>query len=69
MKKIILIFSSLVLSLGLQAQEVTTFAGSGAIGSTDGLETAASFYSPRGVAVDIADNVYVADVENNKVRK
>jgi sugar lactone lactonase YvrE len=31
--------------------------------------TAASFYSPQGVAVDSSGNVYVADTNNNKIRK
>jgi sugar lactone lactonase YvrE len=48
---------------------VTTFAGSGVLGSEDGTGTAASFNSPSGVAVDKNENVYVADSSNNKVRK
>ena len=49
--------------------EVTTLAGSGGAGSTDGVGSAASFNFPIGVAVDAAGNVYVADDENNKIRK
>lgn len=48
---------------------VTTFAGTGAIGNADGAGTAATFYHPAGVAVDAAGNVYVADTDNNLVRK
>ena len=48
---------------------VTTLAGSGAYGSTDGQGTAASFSYPTGVAVDSSGNVYVADTGNNKIRK
>ena len=48
---------------------VTTLAGSGSIGSADGLGTAASFYYPSGVAVDTDGNVYVADSMNQKIRK
>ncbi len=48
---------------------VTTFAGSGSIGSANGVGTAASFYYPAGMAVDAADNLYVADYGNNKIRK
>ena len=47
--------------------DVTTFAGSGTTGSTDGLGTNASFYSPYGLAVDKSGNVYVAD--RNLIRK
>ncbi len=48
---------------------VTTLAGSGAEGAVDATGTAASFNMPRGVAVDAAGNVYVADSINNKIRK
>ena len=49
---------------------VTTWAGSpGSFGSTDGTGSAARFYSPFGVAVDTAGNVYVADSLNSAVRK
>jgi serine/threonine-protein kinase len=48
---------------------VSTLAGSGAPGSTDGTGTAASFRHPDGVAVDTNGNVYVADTLNNKIRK
>lgn len=49
---------------------VTTWAGSpGSFGSADGTGSAARFYSPFGVAVDTAGNVYVADSLNSTVRK
>lgn len=48
---------------------VTTFAGSGAIGSDNGIGTAASFYYPAIVAVDAANNLFVTDQENHKIRK
>ena len=48
---------------------VTTFAGSGAQGSDDGAGLAASFYFPEGIAIDSANNVYVADTGNNTIRK
>jgi sugar lactone lactonase YvrE len=43
---------------------VSTLAGSGDRGYTDGAGTEAQFYSPIGVAVDRKGNVYVTDVGN-----
>ena len=49
---------------------VSTFAGSGGIGSVDGTGTASSFNGPNAIAIDDASgNVYVADVFNYKIRK
>ena len=49
---------------------VTTLAGSAELfGSADGTGAAARFYSPSGVAVDGAGNVFVADTGNNAIRK
>jgi hypothetical protein len=48
---------------------VTTMAGIGAVGSADGFGLAARFDSPRGVAVDAAGNVVVADAFNNTIRQ
>jgi sugar lactone lactonase YvrE len=48
---------------------VSTFAGTGVIGSTDGAGNIASFYYPAGMSVDANDNIYVADYGNNKIRK
>ncbi|MCW1924498.1 hypothetical protein OKA05_18170 [Luteolibacter arcticus] len=48
---------------------VTTFAGSGNQGSTNGTGLAASFRNPAGIAVDLSGNVFVADREDHKIRK
>ena len=49
---------------------VTTLAGSGgASGTNDGAGSAARFMYPYGVAVDSADDVFVADTINNTIRK
>lgn len=48
---------------------VTTLAGSGALSYLDGSGTAASFRRPISVALDAQSNVYVADFENNRIRK
>jgi DNA-binding beta-propeller fold protein YncE len=48
---------------------VTTIAGSGAIGLKDGKANEAAFDSPVGVAVDEEDNIYVADTYNDSIRK
>jgi sugar lactone lactonase YvrE len=48
---------------------VITLAGNGSPGSTNGLDTSATFNQPTGVAVDAAGNVYVADYGNNLIRK
>jgi sugar lactone lactonase YvrE len=48
---------------------VITLAGTGARGSADGPGATASFSAPAGLAVDAAGNVYVADADNDKIRK
>jgi sugar lactone lactonase YvrE len=48
---------------------VSTFAGNGTAGFADGGPTTAEFNSPTSVAVDAAGNIYVADVENQRIRK
>ena len=49
---------------------VTTLAGTaGAAGSTDATGTTARFNSPLGIAIDASGNVYVADSNNDTIRK
>jgi sugar lactone lactonase YvrE len=48
---------------------VSTVAGSaGKTGDSDGTGSEASFSAPRGIAVDAAGNVFVADSDNNSIR-
>jgi sugar lactone lactonase YvrE len=49
---------------------VATFAGSpGVSGSIDGIGSSARFNRPYGIAIDIADNIYVADTNNHTIRR
>jgi serine/threonine-protein kinase len=48
---------------------VTTFAGTGERGATNGAAATATFNQPQAVAVDSSGNVYVADQGNNLIRK
>ncbi len=49
---------------------VTTFAGTvGSLGGNDGTGTAAKFYSPYGLTIDAAGNLYVAEYRGHRIRK
>ncbi len=48
--------------------EVSTLAGSGDMGSQDGLAGNATFHSPRGLATD-GSNLYVSDSGNRRIRR
>lgn len=48
---------------------VSTFAGNGTAGSTDGQGVNASFNEPWGIAADTAGNLYVSDTKSYKIRK
>lgn len=41
----------------------------GLIGSSDGMGTAASFYAPGGIAIDVSGNIYVGESGNHDIRK
>ena len=53
------------------AGTVTPFAGNGSVGyaGDNGPAISASLSGPAGVHVDSAGNVYIADVQNNRIRK
>lgn len=48
---------------------VSTLAGSGSAGLTDGTGTAATFYAPTGLTIDPQGNLYTAEWSNNCIRK
>ncbi len=50
---------------------ISTFAGTGTAGSTGdgGPASSALLSAPRGIHVDAANNLYIADAANNKIRK
>jgi sugar lactone lactonase YvrE len=55
----------------LQIGTITTVAGNGTPGYSGdgGAATSAELYGPTGVAVDSSGNIYIADYENNRIRK
>lgn len=48
---------------------VTTLAGGGAAGSTDGTGSAARLDEPRGICIDSSGILYVADYDNHTIRR
>lgn len=48
---------------------VSTLAGTGASGALDGAANVAQFWNMRGIGLDAAGNVFVADTANKRVRK
>ena len=48
---------------------VTTFAGSGKPGFKDGKGKEAEFSFPHAIAIDSEDNLFIADISNNRIRK
>jgi gliding motility-associated-like protein len=51
------------------AAYVSTIAGDGTFGAVNGLGITASFFFPEATACDAAGNIYVADYDNNLIRK
>jgi sugar lactone lactonase YvrE len=49
--------------------QVSTFAGNGSQGSSNGKGAAATFHAPSGIGIDSQGNLYVADSGNNEIRE
>ena len=75
MKKNIYLFAFAILALGhsvpVAAQIINTVAGNGTAGfGPDGIAaTSSKVNTPHGVAVDAAGNLYIADSDNDRIRK
>jgi hypothetical protein len=48
---------------------LTTIAGTGQPGLTNGLAPLSRFNGPSGIAIDKSGNIFVADVNNVRIRK
>jgi len=69
-KKVLILFLSLlVFGPFAFSQNVTTLAGNGVSGNTDGDTSVAKFNQPFGMCIDNLGNLYIADARNNCIRK
>ena len=48
---------------------VTTFAGSGAAGKSNGFGTEAKFDEPRGICIDTLGNIFVSEAGTHQIRR
>ncbi len=66
-----LITSLIISSINLNAQIINTVVGTGIAGGTGDGSTAinAQLNTPYGIAIDALDNIYIADMQNNRIRK
>lgn len=71
MKIISLIIVIFFIRYSVEAQTITTYAGSGTSGFSGdgGVALLAKLYDPWAVAVDVGGNVYISDGGNNRLRK
>ncbi|HVG39442.1 MAG TPA: IPT/TIG domain-containing protein, partial [Pyrinomonadaceae bacterium] len=56
-------------SSGVTSSVVSTLAGDGTAGFSDGAAAGARFNNPQGVAVDASGVVFVADTDNHRIRR
>jgi len=62
-------FNNVVRRIDAATDIITTFAGSGQMGSADGLAGKASFRQPEDIAVAADGTIYVADTLNGRIRR
>jgi len=62
------LIASIVMSARLSAQSIFTVAGGGGL-TADGRPATATGLKPYGVAVDASGNLYIAEMDNNRIRK
>lgn len=62
-------FNERIRKIKAAAEQVSTYAGSGAVGFKDGDTAIAEFSYPAGLALDPQGNLYVADAGNYCIRK
>jgi predicted outer membrane repeat protein len=55
--------------INFNTDQVTTVAGTGGAGKTDGAALSSTFRSPVGLALDHVGNLYIADQQNHAIRK
>jgi len=63
------ILNNCIRKITVSSGTVTTFAGSGSKGLTNGPAASATFYYPLGCIFDSGGNMYVSDTYNNVIRK
>src|SRR4029077_18771666 len=63
--------NQIVRKVDAKTGKISTLAGSGekGFGGDNGPATAAKMSSPHSIALDAADNVYIADIANHRIRK
>lgn len=60
---------NMIKRLSADQSAITLLTGANASGSVDGGPTVASFNTPKGLTIDTAGNLYVADTNNDTIRK